>query len=441
MSQTFYDLRIPSHLVGNQLTAKSIMIGTLFLLLQEALACGGFNADQTLARLIKQDPEIAGAISVATTRIPDFGEQISNPSHGFRSLCCLGTVIPQPQDIPQTFHPSYELLASITQTDNPVANCFAISFQPMGIDLISHFNIIFYPFDVSSIPSLWKTSTSAESSLSPWDSISAVQSRNPSPPVDVTALFQSTCNPSQLCQPFQLHQSSSSSCDVASPHVSESSSPYGSANVVIPPSHLPAASPQPQPQPELQLQPLTLSVSPPFPLSLLSPRLQSLPSSLPPPVPLPPPLPPQSLSSPPITLRCSISNSAQDKAVGESSTLELQPSESGTSSSCSTIALLLKTYVTDEQKEAAIYRRNFKGLYLKVRNFNAMNSILERLGYSLPFHVTADPTVKLSDITVKASDVLHNFGWAPTSFEHKALWYGTAKILSQRDWKRGMPGK
>ena len=404
------------------------MVGTLFLYLQDALASGGFSADPTLARIIRQDSEIAGAISIATTRVPDFGEQISNPSHGFRSLCCLGTVLPQLQDIPQTFHPSYELLASKTQTDNPVAICFAESFQPMGIDLISHFNIIFYPVHVSSIPSLWRISNSAESSLSPWDSISAVQSRNNSPQVD-------TCNPSQLLQPLLPDQISSSSCDIASPHVSSqlsqpllpllpdqnpssscdkashASSPYDSANAVRPPNHLsPLHSPSP---------------SPPSPLSLL--RLQSLPSPLPPPAP------------------CSISGT-QGNAVGqsESSILEFRPSLSELAHShCSdsTVPFLQYYVISEEQREAAAYKRGFKGLYLKVRNFNAMNCILEYMGYSLPFRVTADPTIKLSNIAVKASEVLQYFGWAPTSFEHKTLWYGTAKTLSQRSWKGSVPGK
>lgn len=444
ISQTFYDLHIPSNLVGNRQSAKSIMIGTLFLLLQEALACGGFNADATLARIIKQDPEIAGTISIATTRVPDFGEQISNPSHGFRSLFCLLAVTPQLQDIPHTFHPSYELLACKTWTDNPVAICFAESFQPMGIDLVSHFNIIFYPIRMSITPSLLGrgTSTSAESSLSPWDSISAVQSRNTSesPQFDVTALFQSTCSPSQ---PLLPQENSSSSRDVGPPHISESSSPHSPADaIVISPSHLPAPSgpslqAQPQdppsssdvapphthislPAPSPQLQPLTPLSSLPSPLYLLSPRVQLL------------PLPPQ-----PLALHCLVSN--------QTSTPEFHPSESEstlTSSSCSTISVLLRSYViTDEQKAEAIYKRNFKGLYLKVRNFNAMNLILDIMGYSLPFRVSADPTIKFSNTTAKVSEVLQHFGWAPTSFEHKTSWYGTAKVLSQCSWKGCVPGK
>ena len=71
-----------------------------------------------------------------------------------------------------------------------------------------------------------------------------------------------------------------------------------------------------------------------------------------------------------------------------------------------------------------------------------MNSILDRMGYSLPFHVATDPTIKLSNATaMKASEVLQHFGWAPTSFEHKSSWYGTAKTLSQLNWKGGIPSK
>lgn len=405
MSQTFHDLCVPSILVGNRSSAKSIMIGTLFILLQEALTCGRLFAHQTLARIIKQDPEVIGAFSIATTRVPDFGDQISTPSHGFRTLCSLGRVTPQLQDIPQSFHP-HELLASKPGTSNPVALGFAESFQPMGLDLNSHFNIIFFPCDMSSIPSLWgrgPSTTSAEPSLSPWDSISAVQSQLPSPQVPVDHLFQlagestGTLNP---LQPFLPHHSSP--CDVISP------------------SHLPAALPQPQPQPE----PLALPSSAPSPLSGLSPRLQTLPS-----------LPPQSRSPLPI-------------GQSESSTLGFQPSGgesiiTSSSSSKSTISLLLGNYgISDEEKEAAIYKRSFKSLFAKVMNFNAMNSILNRMGYSLPFRVSADPTIKLSSTTMKVSEVLQHFGWAPTSFEHKTTWYGTAKTLSQRKWKMpDVPGK
>jgi hypothetical protein len=445
------------------------MIGTLFILLQEALACGRLFAHQTLARIIKQDPEVIGAFSIATTRVPDFGDQISTPSHGFRTLCSLGGVTPQLQEIPQTFHPFYELLASKTGTDNPAAVCFAESFQPMGLDLNSHFNIIFFPFDVSSIPSLWGPSTtSAEPSLSPWDSISAVPSQITSPQVQVdhdhiTALFhlahECSCHGNSSCRscdvalsqvsspygsesanvlipspPSHLPVSEAPSPQPQPPHFSESSA-YGSANVLIPPSHFPATSHQPQPEP------LALSPSAPSPLSQLSPRLQTLPS-------LPPQL--ESRSPPPVNFHCSISNGTQDNAVGqsESSTLRFQPSESGSiltplSSPESTIPLLLRNYgISDEEKEAAIYKRSaVKGLFVKVRNFNAMNSILDCMGCSLPFRVSADPTIKLSNITVKASEVLHYFGWAPTSFEHKAGWYGTAKTLSQLKWKTDMPSE
>jgi hypothetical protein len=403
------------------------MIGSLFHLLQEALECGGFNADPKLARILKQDPDITGAFSIATTRIPDFGEQISNPSHGFRSLCCLQTVTPQLQDIPPTFHPSFEVLASKSQSDNPVAIGFAESFKPMGIDLASHFNIIFYPIN-SGITSLW--GTFSESSLNPWDSISGAQSRNTSESplaqvdsdVAATTLFQlAESSNVQVLIPQLVQPLNEEYCNVAQSQVSESSplSSYDSANAAFQTSH---------PSPQLDLQSLASSSSLPSPL---------FPSILPPPLPLP--LPRQALSPPPISpnLHCSVSN--------ESSTLgfhSLEVESISTSSSCSTIPLLLKNFIiSDEQKEAAIYKRSLKGLFFKVRNFNAMNFILDKMGYSLPFRVAADPTIKVLDITLKASEVLQHFGWAPTSFDHKTLWYGTAKTLSQRTWNGGMPGK
>lgn len=391
-SQTFYDLRIPSNMVGNRSSAKSIMIGTLFHLLQEALGCGGFNADTALACIIKQDPDISRTISIATTRVPDFGEQISNPIHGFRSLCCLSTVTAKLQDIPTTFHPSYELLASKTQIDNPVAMCFAQSFQPMGIDLVSHFNIIFYPVHVSStIPLLRGHSTSPESSLSPWDSISAADSRGTSPHVDITAILQ---QPGPLAHP--THTVS-----------------------------------QPQAQSPLLSSPLS-------PLS--PPAMKLLPSSLPPLLPMQPQSPPSTAATTLLTSE----NDTQGDTFRQSSSSEFQSSEAGsicTSESPMIPRLLTHLAIPAEKKEAAIYKRSFKGLCHKVRNFNAMNFVLDSMGYSLPFRLSADSVSKFSNITAKASEILQYFGWAPTSFEHKTVWYGAAKTLSQLSWNSNVPCK
>ena len=66
-SQTFYNLRIPTNLVGNRSSAKSIMIGTLFVFLQWVLEYGGFSVASTLTCIINQDEEIASTIHVATT--------------------------------------------------------------------------------------------------------------------------------------------------------------------------------------------------------------------------------------------------------------------------------------------------------------------------------------------------------------------------------------
>jgi hypothetical protein len=103
--------------------------------------------------------------------------------------------------------------------------------------------------------------------------------------------------------------------------------------------------------------------------------------------------------------------------------------------------LLSCKVIQDEQRQAAIYKRDLKGLYLKVRNFNAMCQILNCMGYSLPFRLTGSPTIEFSNTTVKASKVLQYFGWAPTLFDHKSGWYGVAEILSQHNWKGNPPGK
>ena len=103
--------------------------------------------------------------------------------------------------------------------------------------------------------------------------------------------------------------------------------------------------------------------------------------------------------------------------------------------------LLSHNVIQDEQRQAVIYKRDLKGLYLKVRNFNVICLILNHMGYSLPFHLTSNPTIEFSNTTVKASEVLKSFSWAPTLFDHKLGWYGAAEILSQCNWKGNLPGE
>jgi hypothetical protein len=97
------------------------------------------------------------------------------------------------------------------------------------------------------------------------------------------------------------------------------------------------------------------------------------------------------------------------------------------------VQLLLSHHVIqDEQRQAAMYRRSLKGLYLQIRNFNAMCLILNCMGYSL---------IEFSNTTVRASEVLQYFNWAPTSFHHKSGWYGAVKVLSQHNLEGNPPGK
>ena len=88
-----------------------------------------------------------------------------------------------------------------------------------------------------------------------------------------------------------------------------------------------------------------------------------------------------------------------------------------------------------------MYSKGSKALYLKVRNFNAVSLLLNCIGYSLPLHLTGEPTIEFSNAAVRASEVLQYFGWAPTSFMHKSSWYGAAEVLSQLNWKGNPPGK
>lgn len=396
------------------------MIGTLFVLLQQALTSGGFTADTMLTRLIQQDQDLISIFHIATTCIPDFSKHIQNPSHGFHHLCFLSTVNAEYQSVPQTLHPSHELLASDPWSNNQEVMCFAQLFQPMGIELNTHFNVISYPTQRSLPMLLHGLSTPSESSLSRSDSASAVQSCGSSPQVVVPPL-QSGYDPAQLhhsphvAPPLHQLQPPPNPSFHGSMHMAAPFAPIQDPSLLFNSAVYPATphsfsllpSPQPQPQPQL---------------------LALLPSS-----------PPANQTS----LSCSIPDSesdAQDNVVMQSLPSEVSYPRSSKKGELIKHLLIHHTISTD-QTEAAIFNKSLQGLCIKVWNFNAMGLILNRLGFLLPFHVGVDPTVTFSDVAVRASDVLQHFGWAPHSFEHKAGWYATAKALSERKWKGSVPGK
>ena len=398
-SQTFYSLRIPRNFIGARGSVKSVMIGSLFVLLQNALAHGNFIADTLLTQIINLDCEVPAVVRIATTRVPDFDEHVQRPAHGFRYLCSLGTVNATLQDIPEVLHPTQELLACNPQAANHIAIDFAESFQPMGVDLPSHFNLIFYPVEGRNpLPVLHSAmSTPSESSLSPSDSASAVQSRGASP--QVAGLLRSSAHEPPLLQGSSLFANQLQHADDPSP------------------SHSPTGIPiAPLPQPMHNVVPGSSHV--------VAPHMFS---------PSPSPQPPPPAPSPPATTCISLNGSTDGLATPTSPSIVRD--------------LLVFHAIPPAQIEAAMCNRGFKRLHLKVRNFNAMRLTLQSMGFSLPFRVLADSSVKLScasmTATVAASEVLRYFDWAPHSFEHKTGWYAGAEAVSELKWdfERFYPGE
>jgi len=216
ISQTFFGLAIPPNLIGTQSTVKSIMIGTILALLQQALRTNRVSADSVLTGIINKDHDFVDTICTTMTHVPDFGEQLQNPSHGFQYLCDLNAVAAVCEPTGIMFHPNQELVAADPHTNNPEGLHFQQSFCPMSVKLSNHFNLIFSPKATSSSLGISSPSMTSDSSLSPSDSGSRLSSRNSSPGLVISQpLIQSP-----LAQSF----SSFSSRD-SSPHLSALPSP------------------------------------------------------------------------------------------------------------------------------------------------------------------------------------------------------------------------
>ncbi|KIM81864.1 hypothetical protein PILCRDRAFT_821225 [Piloderma croceum F 1598] len=146
-SHTFFSIPINHIFLGKRTGVNSILIGTLICVLQEQMLSGCEVSDD-ITRIISAvgsdspDQLDLETITVATTRIPVFGDDMQNPIYGYRSLCTLLSVYVDTEFTSIAIQPDSELLAVRSDDNNPITKNFARVWAPCGLELETHFIVI-----------------------------------------------------------------------------------------------------------------------------------------------------------------------------------------------------------------------------------------------------------------------------------------------------------
>jgi hypothetical protein len=143
-SRTYSDLMVSGALISNRSGANSIMIGTLFALLRQAIAVDGQAPDNISEVLIGASPT-SHDVHVATTRVPAFGTDLQEPVHMYRRLGPLTSVdmrMNAPPPPPAPIVRNQEVVS--VYAEHTITQAFLGSGGPMGIQGDAHFIIIFF---------------------------------------------------------------------------------------------------------------------------------------------------------------------------------------------------------------------------------------------------------------------------------------------------------
>jgi hypothetical protein len=89
-------------------------------------------------------PEASPEIGVATSRVPDFAlDSIQKPTNGYRYLGLLADVDFAFSMPSATWNPCHDILAVHEIGENPDTRNFLRAWEPCGVNLATHFIIIF----------------------------------------------------------------------------------------------------------------------------------------------------------------------------------------------------------------------------------------------------------------------------------------------------------
>ena len=140
-SHTFLNVPILSILLSKRAGVSSVLIGSLLGALQEQLhlQCG---VPDDLARIIGGVECDQESITIATTRVPSFGCDMQYPVYGYRSLGPLSSLNLQIERPLPTIQLDREVMA-IHSDDKPITKDFAQTWAPYGLNLETHFIVIF----------------------------------------------------------------------------------------------------------------------------------------------------------------------------------------------------------------------------------------------------------------------------------------------------------
>jgi hypothetical protein len=123
---------------------RSIMASTLISALQQAMQ-SGTKVPRSLMELISEASQAPHTISVATTRVPSFGLDLTNPTHAFRILDQLSDLAAGPELPRENVDLDREVLAVHEVYDRQATESFYRSWGPLGVQLETHFILIFLP--------------------------------------------------------------------------------------------------------------------------------------------------------------------------------------------------------------------------------------------------------------------------------------------------------
>jgi hypothetical protein len=124
-----------------------ITIGTLLAALQGSIGSPGAAPIEQQYIDLLNNPQAIDRVSIATNRVPDFTpDGIQKPLNGYRYLGLLADAPFEFTYPSTTWNPSQDILAVHEVGQNPISRDFAHVWEPSGLQLTTHFILIFiYP--------------------------------------------------------------------------------------------------------------------------------------------------------------------------------------------------------------------------------------------------------------------------------------------------------
>jgi hypothetical protein len=140
-SHTFLNVDINDIFLRKRSNIYSILVGTLLAVLHEHLPTQqGVPADLIN---IFNGMSASEMITVSTTRIPSFGDDLQNPVNGYRTMGMLSSIHIEKSIPSAAVSPYRELFAAASNRRNPTTEDFVQTWEPFGVTTATHFIIIF----------------------------------------------------------------------------------------------------------------------------------------------------------------------------------------------------------------------------------------------------------------------------------------------------------